>query len=437
MGSTNVCGGVMKRFIILFMFFIIIILLCKTLFFAKNEDTLEVGLYLVSSRDTSNENQYTFFDNAIDEFVSENNVKVHYDSGIREEDYSEWLMQKILKGETPDVFMILEDDFYNLTTLGVVENLDKYILRDNINTDLYYDSVYEKGQYNNVYALPFVVEPRLMLVNKTLLAENNIDMPSEDWTWNDFYDISSSVTKDIDDDNIIDQFSFYNYKWQDAMYSNGYYVESEEDMYDFFLQKPIVDSVKFYKQLLELNDGQRVTQDDFDSGRVAFMPLPFSEYKTYKTYPYKVKRFDEFEWDCITMPSGPNGDNSSTIGTVLIGINAKSKNSDRAWEFLKFLTYNEDIQQNIYSGSFGSSPLKSVVNSKETDNMLKSLNNDITPVINSKLLDEIMEKSVTTPNIQNYKESIEYAENYILIIDDDVDEKMKIMQENINNIIIK
>ena len=41
-------------------------------------------------------------------------VKVHYETGIRKEDYSEWLDRKILEGETPDVFMVLSDDFYNM-----------------------------------------------------------------------------------------------------------------------------------------------------------------------------------------------------------------------------------------------------------------------------------------------------------------------------------
>ena len=36
------------------------------------------------------------------------------------------------------------------------------------------------------------------------------------------------------------------------------------------------------KKLNEMNGGREVTQNDFDSGNVAFMPLAFSEYRTYK-----------------------------------------------------------------------------------------------------------------------------------------------------------
>lgn len=54
------------------------------------------------------------------------------------------------------------------------------------------------------------------------------------------------------------------------------------------------EAVKFVKKLNEMNGGREVTQNDFDSGNVAFMPLAFSEYRTYKTYPYKIKNIQVF-----------------------------------------------------------------------------------------------------------------------------------------------
>lgn len=74
---------------------------------------LEFGMFAESNWDVKNANAYVIIDDAIKKFEKEHpGVKVHYETGIRKEDYSEWLDRKILEGETPDVFMVLSDDFY-------------------------------------------------------------------------------------------------------------------------------------------------------------------------------------------------------------------------------------------------------------------------------------------------------------------------------------
>ncbi|MFV0504984.1 MAG: ABC transporter substrate-binding protein [Lachnospirales bacterium] len=399
--------------------------------------SIEFGVYIISDRDSKYENQNAFLDRVIDDFEKSYNINVHYYSGIREEDYSEWLWQQILKGKTPDVFMILENDFSKLVSLGVAENLNTFINNDNLNIEKYYKSVYEKGKGKdaNLYALPFEVEPKLMIVNKTLLKNNNINIPNQDWTWDEFYEISERITKDVDGDGVLDYFGNFNYSWEDAMYSNSYTIKKMEDMYSMFLTDEVISSVVFYKRLNKLNGGYKVTQDNFDSGNVAFMPLYFSEYKTYKTYPYKVKKYDKFEWDCITMPKGSQGDNSSTVKTILMGISNSSKNKMIAYEFLKYLTFDEDVQTALYTESFGSSALKTVVSSDYADQILEGLNSDIEPVINSELLNIVMEKSTAAPNFPQYSEIISYANGYIVNIDDNIQRELYIMQESINNIL--
>ena len=73
-------------------------------------------------------------------------VKVHYTGGIRKTDYAEWFAQKILKGETPDVAMILSDDFDKLVSLGVIQNLDELIKNDrSFDTNKFYESALNIG----------------------------------------------------------------------------------------------------------------------------------------------------------------------------------------------------------------------------------------------------------------------------------------------------
>ncbi|MEG2751880.1 MAG: extracellular solute-binding protein, partial [Anaerorhabdus sp.] len=71
------------------------------------------------------------------------------------------------------------------------------------------------------YALPYESVPTLMYVNKTLLEKEGILVPSNTWTWEDFYNISKQVTKDINKDGNLDQFGFYGYTWENAVASNN------------------------------------------------------------------------------------------------------------------------------------------------------------------------------------------------------------------------
>ena len=66
---------------------------------------------------------------------------------------------KIVKGEEPDVFMILDDDFNTLSSIGALANIDSYMTHDqNFSTDDYYSSVLKAGTYSNSqYALPMNV----------------------------------------------------------------------------------------------------------------------------------------------------------------------------------------------------------------------------------------------------------------------------------------
>ena len=94
---------------------------------------LEFGMFAESNWDVKNANAYVIIDDAIKKFEKEHpGVKVHYETGIRKEDYSEWLDRKILEGETPDVFMVLSDDFYKYVKARIIEGKRMYLFFDEV-----------------------------------------------------------------------------------------------------------------------------------------------------------------------------------------------------------------------------------------------------------------------------------------------------------------
>ncbi len=400
---------------------------------------LEFGMFAGSNWDVANADSCVIIDKAIEKFEKTHpGVRIHYYSGIPKEDYSEWLARKILNGQTPDVFMVLSNDFAKMASLGTLANLDSWISQDaDFDEEAFFQTALASGRRNGrQYALPYETVPTLMFVNKTLLNQEGFGVPENDWDWEQLLRICKRITKDKDGDGRVDQFGAYNYGWAEAAYSNGGRLFDENGTQCYIHSEQVSQAVRFANELSDLNQGQKVTQEDFDGGRVAFMPLSFAEYRTYKTYPYKIKKYSAFQWDCITFPAGPQGDNISQVDSLLIGISSHSHKKRLAWEFLKTLTYDEEIQMEIFRHSQGASALRAVTGSKRMEEILRRDMEASDRVIDRTLLSEVIENGMDMPRFARYGEALALAESEILKIyeeEKNVDSSLKIIQRAINH----
>lgn len=416
------------------------LLLCGAAWARRQKETiLEFGMITGSNWDVANANSFVIIDQAIERFETEHpGVKIHYYSGVRKDDYSEWFSRKLLAGKEPDVFMVLGTDFNQFSSMGVMKNLEPLMEKDpDFDEEKYFSSSLRSGQYGEVqYALPYETVPTLMFVNKTLLAKEGIAMPNPDWNWDTMYSICQKTTKDLDGDGVLDQFGCYNFGWMDAVYSNGGEIFEADGKESNFTDEKVVESIQFVRRLNDLYQGQKVTQEDFNAGNVVFMPLTFAEYRTYKTYPYKIKRYANFQWDCITMPAGYQGGNLSQVDSLLIGISAHTKHEQLAWEFLKLLTYDEKIQTEIFRSSQGASVLKKVTESKEMESIVQEDMEESDTVISGRLLGRIIEEGQIEPQFKRYEQALALADSeigQILENDETIDSSLKILQRSVNS----
>ena len=401
------------------------IILIAVLLSNKKKPNLEVGIFAGSNWNVASEDSYRNIDDAIKEFKRVHpNVSVHYYSGIRKDDYSSYLANKALEGNLPDVFFILNDDFNTYAELGLLQNLEKLIERDaSISSSDYFESAYNSGTYlNKQFALPYEVNPNLMAINRTLLENNNIDLPLSSWSWDEFILICKTITKDVDNDKKPDTFGVSNLNWLDACYTNNAPLFNDIGTLSFFNDQTVVEAIQFMQRINTINDNQELTGLDFDKGKVAFMPINFAKYRTYTAYPYKINKYLDYQWDFTTMPSGPQGDNVSEMQSLLMAINVNSKYKSLAFDLLKTFTHNTKIQEQIYKFSQGASPLKSVAKS---DNIAEILleNMEVNDMkYNNSLLYTIMDKSISPKKFKEYNESMAIAEQKIdTIIKEELD----------------
>lgn len=384
--------------------------LCMVGCAGEEETVLTVGVYSGSYWNTPNGNSYQILDEAIAMFEAAHpGVQVEYVSGIPAGNYSEWLAGQILRGTEPDVYFVLPEDFDLLVSSGALAQLDERIAADpGFDTGVYYEPCLRSGQYRGEqYALPHESVPTIMFVNKTLLETNGIPMPDHDWTWEDFYGICQQVT-DVDRR----QYGVYGYTWQDAMYSNGASLFSEDGSRCFLSEGKVLEAIGFAGRLKELNEGYSVTARDFDVGRVAFCPLLYSEYRAYQPYPWRVKKYSAFQWDCVSMPAGDSGANISQIHTMMLGISSRSGHEDLAWEFCKLLSIDEEVQRRLYTHSHGISPLPAVAEDPE---LLQQIHHDIPEGsgFSPEMIHQIMSNAVVVPTFDGYNQAMIMVESAI------------------------
>ena len=389
---------------------ILILCLCLAGCVGNQETVLTIGVYSGSYWNTPNGNSYQILDDAIAIFEeSHPGVKVEYVSGIPADDYSEWLAGQILMGTEPDLYFVLPEDFELLVSSGALAQLDEWIAMDpEFDTSVYYEPCLRSGQSDGrQYALPHESVPTIMFVNKTLLEEHGIPMPDNDWTWEEFYDICQQVT------NVEQrQFGVYSYTWLYAMYSNGASLFSEDGRSCFLSEEKVLEAISFSKRLNELNGGYSVTSRDFDVGRVAFCPLLYSEYRAYQPYPWRVKKYSAFQWDCVSMPAGPSGANISEIHTMMLGISSRTRHKDLAWDFCKLLSIDEDVQRKLYTQFHGISPLPSVAEDPE---LLLQIHHDTSEGsgFSPEMIHRIMSNAVVAPKFDAYSQAMIMVENAI------------------------
>ena len=391
---------------------LLVLVLCLSLAWcAGNKETvLTIGVYSGSYWNTPNGNCYQILDEAIALFEqSHPGVKVEYVSGIPANDYSEWLAEQILKGTEPDVYFVLPEDFDLLVSSGALAQLDERIAEDPaFDTTVYYEPCLRSGQSKGKqYALPHESVPTIMFVNKTLLVVNGIAMPDNDWTWEDFYSICEQIT------NVeLRQYGVYGYSWLDAMYSNGASLFSEDGRTCYLAEEKVLEAIQFSKRLSELNGGYGVNARDFDVGRVAFCPLLYSEYRAYQPYPWRVKKYSAFQWDCVSMPAGSSGANVSQLHTMMLGISSRTRHEDLAWQFCKLLSIDEDVQRKLYTHSHGISPLSAVAEDPE---LLLQIHHDIPEGsgFSPDMIHQIMSNAVVAPKFNAYSQAMIMVESAI------------------------
>ena len=285
------------------------------------------------------------------------NIHIEFMIVGEEYDWDTNMMALMETNELPDVFLIRRLE--TLLPYNMVADISEMYNNDP-DTKAIFASLQNSGVFaGRRFAVPTYIYPQFWVVNKTLLAEKNIPIPTYDWTW----DQMEAIAKAANDESqhIIGLYG-----------RQGYYGETGTTPYQHELPKILkmqsnravgltwaakgYDGNIFnfsdpvYQQAMDkMADG--LSQGWIKNGLTAEEKLEWYSDEAYvpttagkvavwreASWSFKDEKSKiEFDWDIYPGPSGVTGGN-----TDIAGISSLCKNKQAAYQFLKWMSFGED-----------------------------------------------------------------------------------------------
>lgn len=278
-------------------------------------------------------------------------------------DFTSKIATQIAGNTMPDVWFQENAAILGYGERGVAEDLSAYIERD-LNADEYVEGLFSaRTPDGKVWGVPHGINPLALAYNKTAFTAAGVDLPTDDWTFNDLIEASKKLT--IKEGNNTKQFGFI------GSYSitNGWFPwikQAGGSALDESKTKSMMNDPKTIAGLQQLRTGIEegyFTDNDylkanggelevFANGKAAMFFMQYSLQVNMQT------SFPDTDWDTVKVPKAVDGKRYVPMvsNSWLISSRAKADNKEAAWQFLKF--YLSDEVQKMVAASGSALPVK-------------------------------------------------------------------------------
>lgn len=282
-------------------------------------------------------------------------------------------------GESIDVTDFSNVDFVTeRAARGVLEPLDEYLKKDNINAD---NTYFMTPKYDGkVFGLENSSQLWLVAINKDALDAAKLPVPTWGWTWDDFRDYAKKMTKGSGDTK---QYGAFFHTWGEYANMTAYTelpnpylkkdqtpVFGDESFKNFFNLRRAMEkddqSVKLYSDII---GGKLRYDSEFLGGKAAMIPTAnfvLNLIKDTTKFPHTFKT--------VFAPMPVSSKNvevgTSNLGGGFVSVGKSSKYKKESYEFAKYLTQQLDLIRDLPG-------LKDV----DKDKVLKALVGDKTDLI--------------------------------------------------------
>ena len=267
-----------------------------------------------------------------------------------------------LSAAQPDPDVIWVKDMGSMLQMADKEQLlpiDEFIKKDNLDLSIYKGAA-EQLQYNGVsYALPYRNDWYVLYYNKDLFDAAGVEYPSNDMTWQEYYDLAAKLTSGEGSSKV---YGSHNHTWQ-ALVTNWAVQDGEHTVVekDYSFMKP------WYEEALALQKNGYIQDyatlktanihytSVFKNQQCAMMPMGTWFIATMMSN-LKSGEYDSSlcgNWGIVKYPHAEGVEPGSTLGTITgLAVTTASDTPDASWDFVKWVSGEEGAAVMASSGNF-------------------------------------------------------------------------------------
>ena len=313
----------------------------------------QVTLRFSMLQDPGEEGNVQRFIDAFNEKYPNINVALEPISG----DYEQRLILQAASRTLPDLFWASDQGVQVLGSRNLMLDLDPYIAASGLDTSNFYQSMLDLGKVDGVqYMLPRDYNHLVTFYNIDMFEEAGVPLPQEGWTWQEFVDAATALTKkDANGETTQYGVDGGNFSWWaivvPAIRGFGGEVVTEDG-------EVVVDSpeaaagVKALYDLVAAGVATNFAESDpenFINGQTAmwFHVRPVVQV-------VNENAEGKFDWNVTSFPAFPAEHRVGT-GTSGYGIYAGTEHPNEAWALLNFIVSEEG--QRIFSSTGNAVPV--------------------------------------------------------------------------------
>ena len=145
-----------------------------------------------------------------------------------------------------------------------------------------------------------------------------MEIDLDNWTWEQFYELCRAITVDLDGDGLPDRFGVEGYDCTTHFILTTSLFDVD-NLKAGFNKERMEELLIFLKRLTPSTVGLSSGRVPLNRGGWALRHLTSLSLES--TAPtHKVLRFNQFDWDVLPFPHGPQGESKSKLFTVQMGM---------------------------------------------------------------------------------------------------------------------
>ncbi len=249
------------------------------------------------------------------------------------------LLTMIAGGEAPDVFWTHTYINPGLAKRNVPLVLDDLFASDTSWSpdDYFAGSIADFQLDGNLYAMPRETTSSVMIYNKTLLEESGANLPTEDWTWDDFVEIARTVTKGEGAEKVygVANFNANAYTFVRVWQMGGDVLNEDRTQYTMNEEEAVA-AVQSIANLIH-EDGVHASGAELAGRPYAevFLTGQIGMFPQFSVFSAILPA--EFEWDIAHMPHNPNEVRTTRVASAGHSIYSGTENVEGAWSWLRMV----------------------------------------------------------------------------------------------------